>query len=106
MQTNKRRGRPPSDTSRRAIAKNFGISERLLYYTLQLQRSGRTDLIEAVRRGEMSHAAACQKLTGKRTPDHYRELWRAWSRCEDQEREQFLLRLAELRLITLQPIEP
>src|SRR5271165_372171 len=89
----KPRGRPPSPTSVRALAEQAGVSERSHYYGLQLRRSGRTDLVEALLRGEMTTAAAIRELTGDRLPDRYEKLVRAWNRCDTNEQARFVLAL-------------
>jgi hypothetical protein len=103
MQNNppKKRGRPTSGKSRRVIAAVNQVSERSLYYSQQIFRSGRGDLIGAVQRGEMTIAAAIRELTGARLPDRYDKLVLAWNRCDDEERRRFLDELASLGLVTL-----
>jgi hypothetical protein len=72
------------------LAKQAGISERQMFYTIQLRRSGRTDLIGAVARGEMTVHAALQQVYPKRK-DRFAALIRAWRSATDEERATFLM---------------
>ena len=85
----------------RATAGAVAIAERLLYYALELQRSGREDLVAAVERGEMTVPGAVMKLHGIALPDRYGKLVQAWNRCDEDERARFLTALEEAGMVTL-----
>ena len=98
---NKPRGRPHSPLSVRAVADAMAISERLLSYAQELQRSGREDLMAAVERGEMTVAGAVMELHGIALPDRYGKLVQAWNHCDEDERARFLTALEEAGMVTL-----
>jgi hypothetical protein len=102
----KPRGRPHSPISVRATADAMAISERLLNYARELQRSGREDLMAAVERGEMTVAGAVIELHGIALPDRYGKLVQAWNRCDEDERARFLTALEEAGMVTLSQSMP
>jgi hypothetical protein len=81
-------------------AKMMNVPERAVYLALELQRSGRADLVSAVERGEIKlHAAlkiAKPEKYGKRR-DRLRELVNVWSLATDAERAAFLASIGEVR---------
>jgi len=93
-------GRPHSPLSVRAVADAMAISERLLSYAQELQRSGREDLMAAVERGEMTVAGAVLELHGIALPDRYGKLVQAWNHCDEDERARFLTALEEAGMVT------
>jgi hypothetical protein len=97
----KPRGRPHSPLSVRAVADAMAISEHLLSYAQELQRSGREDLMAAVERGEKTVAGAVMELHGITPPDRYSKLVQAWNHCDEDERARFLTALEEAGMVTL-----
>jgi hypothetical protein len=96
----KPRGRSHNPLSVRATADAIALSECLLYYAQELQRSGRKDLVAAVERGEMTVTGAVMKLHGVAPPDCYGKLVQAWNRCDEDERARFLTALEEAGMVT------
>jgi hypothetical protein len=92
--------KPGCSTSKRAIAKQFATSERLLYYAAELGRSDRQDLMAAVVRGELKLTAAIRELRGTTLPDRYGKLVQAWNRCDEDERARFLTALEKAGMVT------
>ncbi|WP_395020189.1 hypothetical protein [Dongia sp.] len=81
-----------------ALAIHFKVSERLIWSSLELQRSGREDLIRAVERGQMT---VHQALKQARSPRNARPskpalpaLRSAWGRASEAERAAFLQEVA------------
>lgn len=97
----KSRGRPRSLNSARAAAELMNVSERMVYYSRELIRSGRDDLIAAVQAGEMTMAAAIRKVRGTVLPDRYDRLVLAWNCCDELEQSRFLVALKEAGFIRL-----
>lgn len=97
----KPRGQSPNPLNVRATADAVAIAERLLYYALELQRSGREDLVAAVERGEMTVPGAVMKLHGIALPDRYGKLVQAWNHCDNDERARFIAELEEAGIVTL-----
>ena len=99
MQEKRKRGRPRDATSIRALAEASQVSERSVYYSKQIHRSGREDLGEAIMRGDMKIAAAIRELTGRKLPDRYGKLVLAWNRAGEDARGRFLTELAHLGIV-------
>jgi hypothetical protein len=74
-----------------ALAKIMNVSERMIYLAMQLQRSGRADLIAAVERGTLSLHAAIAKLEPMKPKlDGYTKLVKAWNAASEEERMRLL----------------
>ena len=73
------------------IAKVMDISERSIYSARRLIRTNRTDLIEAVDRGNMSVNKALSIAGLKQPTSAYQRLIRAWNSCREDEKERFLV---------------
>ena len=71
-------------------AKLMQVSERRVYYARKLRRSGRADLIEAARRGEITLHAALRIAYPPPPKDGLRALLRAWRTATEEERGAFL----------------
>jgi len=77
-----------------AIAKMMNVSERMIYLGIKLQRSGRADLVDAVRAGTLSmHAALAQLDPPKPKDDGYTKLVKAWNAASEDEQARFLVGL-------------
>jgi hypothetical protein len=74
----------------REAAKLYEVSERLIYLTRKLLRSGRDDLVQAVERGEITIHRALQILAGPRPKDGLTPLIRAWNSATEAERSAFI----------------
>ena len=72
-------------------AKAMNVSERNIYNARRLIRTNRTDLIEAVERGDMSINKALSIAVQKQPTSAYQRLIRAWNSCREDEKERFLV---------------
>ncbi len=73
-------------------AKALNVSERCIYNARRLIRTGRTDLIAAVERGDMSLNKALVLTKEKKQPaSAYQRLIRAWNACSEDEQGRFLV---------------
>jgi hypothetical protein len=72
----------------------MNVSERAVYMGRRIVRSGRSDLITAIERGEMSLNAALKIINGPKPPDGYSALCRAWNKATEDEQARFLAALA------------
>ena len=73
------------------VAEHMKISERSIYYARRLNRTGRTDLIAAVERGDMSVNKALTLAGEKQPASAYQRLIRAWNACSEDEQGRFLV---------------
>jgi hypothetical protein len=89
-----------------AVADAMAISEHLLSYARELQRSGREDLMAAVERGEKTVAGVVMELHGITPPDRYSKLVQAWNQCDEDEHTRFLTALEEAGMVTLSQSMP
>jgi hypothetical protein len=71
------------------VAKSMGVSERSLYYTKRVHRSGRQNLIDAIVRGEMTTHAALRIIEPKQV-DRYAALVKAWNAASGEDRRRLL----------------
>lgn len=80
-------------------AKLMNVSRRAVFNARELAQTGRTDLFEAVERGEIGLTAALRLAkpekygSGKR--DCLKEVQRAWSAATAEERDYIILWLAD-----------
>ena len=72
-------------------AKVMNVSERGIYNARRLIRTGRTDLIAAVDRGDMSVNKALVLAGGKQPASAYQRLIREWNACSEDEQVRFLV---------------
>jgi hypothetical protein len=68
----------------------MNVSERSIYNARRLLRSGRDDLMAAVKCGDMSLNKALSIAYGKRRTSRYERLAQAWSACDEDEQRRFL----------------
>ncbi len=78
-------------------AKVAGVSERRLYMSRAVVRSGRQDLVAALERGEMKTGTAYRLARGQPKETRLDRLKKAWRLATPTEREQFIM------IITAQP---
>jgi hypothetical protein len=78
----------------KAMAAASGWSERKAYMLRRVSRSGRDDLLDAIKGGQISIYRACCILDGKQPADRANRwpnaLRRAWDNCTPQQRDEFL----------------
>ncbi len=73
-------------------AKALNVSERGIYDAKRLIRTGRTDLVAAVERGDMSLNKALLITKEKKQPaSAYQRLILAWNACSEDEQGRFLV---------------
>ncbi len=72
-------------------AKVMNVSERGIYNARRLIRTGRTDLIAAVDRGDMSVNKALVLAGEKQPASAYQRLIRAWNACSEDVQVRFLV---------------
>ena len=84
----------PGMRSAKAGALVAHVSERMIYYAARVQRSGRQDLIDAIRRGEMTVHAALRIIDGPKPIDRYAALLKAWNAASDDDRQRLLIAAA------------
>jgi hypothetical protein len=72
------------------MADAIGISERMVYIARRLDRSGRKDLVAAVKRGEIKLHEALRVADGKPKPTSFARLVTACNRSSNDERQRFL----------------
>ena len=73
------------------VAKRAGVSVRLMYQALALQRSGCEDLLQEVRDGRLTLNAAMLQAGLIRQRSKFDRLVTAWNACSDAERTQLLI---------------
>ena len=78
-------------------AKSMNVSERSIYLARKLLRSGRQDLIDAVKKGEISTNKAISMLENKPKPTNYDRLVKAWNACSEGEKARFLVAINGIR---------
>ncbi len=71
-------------------AKALNVSERGIYDARRLIRTGRTDLVAAVKRGDMSVNKALVLAGEKQPVSAYQRLCRTWNACSEDEQGRFL----------------
>jgi hypothetical protein len=77
-------------------AKLMNVSERLVYMSRRVVRSGRLDLVDAITRGDVTTDAALRIIDGpKPPPDRYAALVRAWNAACEEDRRRLLDAIAE-----------
>jgi hypothetical protein len=74
----------------RLSAIQIGGSERMIYYVKRVHRSGRQDLVDAVKRGEMTVHAAIRALDGPKQVNRYATLVKAWNAASGEDRRRLL----------------
>ncbi len=74
-------------------AKALNVSERGIYDARRLIRTGRTDLVAAVKRGDMSVNKALVLAGEKQPVSAYQRLCRAWNACSEDEQGRFLINI-------------
>ena len=74
-------------------AKLMNVSERNVYNARRLIRTGRADLIAAVKRGDMSTNKALTLAGEKQPASAYQRLIRAWNACSEDEQGRFLVHI-------------
>lgn len=76
-------------TTVKQMAKSAGVSERTMYDAIKLRRSGREDLGERVRSGEISINTALVLAGLRQKPGAVAKLKRGWLNASASERIEF-----------------
>ena len=91
----------PSETTNlqmtvRDAVKLMNVSERLVYRSRRVMRSGRLDIVDAITRGDTTTHAVLRIIDGpKPQPDRYAALVRAWNAASEEDRRRLLDAIAE-----------
>ncbi len=72
-------------------AQAMNVSERCVYNARRLIRTGRTNLVAAVQRGDTSLNKALVLAGEKQPASAYERLIRAWNACSEDEQGRFLV---------------
>jgi hypothetical protein len=80
----------------RDAVKLMNVSERLVYMSRRVVRSGKLDLVDAINRGDMTTHATLRIIEGPEPPpDRYDALVQAWNAASEEDRRRLLDAIAE-----------